>query len=186
MEDCQIVQLYWDRNEQAIPATSEKYGSYCTSIAKNILGNNQDVEECVSDTYLSAWNAIPPHKPSVLSAFLGKIIRNISFNRYKHNTADKRGGGEMALILDELGECVSGHDDLEQTVDRKEVLYAINQFLGRLSPVKRNIFVRRYWYAESITDIAGRYKMTANHVSVQLNRIRHQLKLYLQERGHVI
>ena len=99
MDDANIVQLYWDRNEQAIPATAGKYGSYCTSIAKNILGNNEDAEECVNDTYLNAWNSMPPHRPSILSTFLGKIVRNLSFNRYKHNTADKRGGGELPVVL---------------------------------------------------------------------------------------
>ena len=95
MDEAQIVQLYWDRDEQAIPATSEKYGNYCTSIAMNILGNQEDAEECVNDTYLNAWNAMPPHRPGILPTFLGKITRNLSFNRYQHNTADNRGGGEM-------------------------------------------------------------------------------------------
>ena len=102
MDDAQIVQLYWDRNEQAIHATSDKYGNYCASIAKNILGNQEDAEECVNDTYLNAWNAMPPHRPSILSTFLGKITRNLSFNRYKHNTANKRGGGELPVVLEEL------------------------------------------------------------------------------------
>ena len=101
MDDANIVQLYWDRNEQAIPATADKYGSYCTSIAKNILGNNEDAEECVNDTYLNAWNSMPPHRPSILSTFLGKIVRNLSFNRYKHNNADKRGGGELPVVLED-------------------------------------------------------------------------------------
>ena len=99
MDDAKIVQLYWDRNEQAILATAGKYGSYCTSIAKNILGNNEDAEECVNDTYLNAWNSMPPHRPSILSTFLGKIVRNLSFNRYKHNTADKRGCADCTPIL---------------------------------------------------------------------------------------
>ena len=99
MDDAKIVQLYWDRNEQAIPATADKYGRYCTSIANNILGNNEDAKECVNDTYLNAWNSMPPHRPSILSTFLGKIVRNLSFNRYKHNTADKRGGGELPVVL---------------------------------------------------------------------------------------
>ena len=95
MEDQKIVQLYWDRNEQAIPETSTKYGAYCASIAKNILGSNEDAEECVNDTYLNAWNSMPPHKPNILSTFLGKITRNLSLNRAKHNAADKRGGGQL-------------------------------------------------------------------------------------------
>ena len=118
MDDAQIVQLYWDRNEQAIRATADKYGNYCTSIAKNILGNQEDAEECVNDTYLTAWNAMPPHRPSILSTFLGKITRNLSFNRYKHNTADKRGGGEMPAVLEELSDLVSGKDNVEQAFDQ--------------------------------------------------------------------
>ena len=114
MDDTQIIQLYWDRNDQAIPATAEKYGNYCTSIAKNILGNNEDAEECVNDTYWSAWNAMPPNKPSILSTFLGKITRNLSIKRYNRNTADKRGGGQLTVVLDELADCVSGKDDVEQ------------------------------------------------------------------------
>ena len=113
MNDAKIVQLYLVRDEQAIPETANKYGNYCTSIAKNILSNQEDAEECVNDTYLNTWNAIPPHKPKMLSTFLGKIVRNLAFNRYKHNTADKRGGGEIALVLDELASCVSGNDDVE-------------------------------------------------------------------------
>ena len=110
MDDAKIVQLYFDRDEQAIPATADKYGNYCTSIAKNILGNHEDAEECVNDTYLNTWNAIPPHRPKMLSTFLGKIVRNLAFNRYKHNTADKRGGGEITSVLDELANCVSGNE----------------------------------------------------------------------------
>ena len=106
MDDEKIVQLYWNRDEQAIPATAQKYGNYCTSIAKNIIGNLEDAEECVNDTYLNAWNSMPPHRPGVLSTFLGKIVRNLSFNRYKYNTADKRGGGELPLVLDELSDLV--------------------------------------------------------------------------------
>ena len=119
MDDAHIVQLYWDRNEQAIHATSDKYGNYCTSIAKNILGNQEDAEECVNDTYLNAWNAMPPHRPSILSTFLGKITRNLSFNRYKHNTADKRGSGELPVVLEELSDLVSGNYDVEQAFDQR-------------------------------------------------------------------
>ena len=145
MDDAKIVQLYWDRDEQAIPATADKYGNYCTSIAKNILGNQQDAEECVNDTYMSAWNAMPPHRPNILSVFLGKLTRNLSLNRYKHNHAAKRGGGQVPVILDEIMEFVSGTD--------------------------------------SISDIALRFGMTENHVSVTLSRLRLELRNYLFERG---
>jgi RNA polymerase sigma-70 factor (ECF subfamily) len=183
VDDLKIVQLYWDRNEQAIPATADKYGNYCSTIAKNILGNNEDAEECVNDTYLNAWNSMPPHRPSVLSTFLGKITRNLSFNRHKHNTADKRGGGETTAVLDELLEIVSDTDSVEQEINRKELVKAIDTFLGTLSSKKRGIFVCRYWYFDSITNIATRFGMTENNVSVNLNRIRLKLHNYLLERG---
>ena len=154
MEDAEIVQLYWDRNEQAIPATADKYGRYCTTIAKNILGSCEDAKECVNDTYWSAWNAMPPHRPDILSAFLGKIVRNLSFNRYKWNTADKRGGGELPAVLDELSDLVSSTIDVEQEIDHRELINAINVFLGTLSPKKRSIFICRYWNTDSISVIA--------------------------------
>lgn len=183
MDDAKIVQLYWDRNEQAIPATADKYGSYCTSIAKNILCNREDAEECVNDTYMNAWNSMPPHRPGVLSAFLGKITRNLSIKRYRHNTADKRGGGQATVVLDEIAEFVSDTDSVEQEMDRRELVKAMNTFLGTLSAEKRGIFLRRYWFFDSISDIASRVGMTENHVSVTLNRLRRKLHNYLLERG---
>lgn len=183
MEDSEIVQLYWDRNEQAIPATSEKYGNYCASIAKNILGSENDAEECVNDTYWNAWNSMPPHRPSVLSTFLGKITRNLSLNRYRHNTAGKRGGGEVTVVLDELLGLVSDTDSVEQEIDRRELVNAIDTFLGTLPAEKRGIFLRRYWYFDSVSEIASRFGMTENNVSVTLNRIRLKLHNYLSERG---
>jgi len=183
LDDAKIVQLYWDRDEQAIPATSEKYENYCISIAKNILGNKEDAEECVNDTYLHAWNSMPPHRPSILSTFLGKITRNLSFNRYKHNTADKRGGGELPAVLDELSYLVSGNDDVEQEFNTKELVKAMDTFLDTLSPEKRSIFVCRYWYTDSISEIAVRYGMKEGAVSMTLNRLRKKLHNYLLERG---
>ena len=108
MDDEKIVQLYWDRDERAFSATAEKYGSYCAQIARNILGDREDADECVNDAYMSAWGSMPPHRPGVLSAFLGKIVRNLSLNRYRRNTAAKRGGGEAPAVLEEIGELVSG------------------------------------------------------------------------------
>ena len=183
MDDAKIVQMYFDRDEQAIPATADKYGNYCTSIAKNILGNHEDAEECVNDTYLNTWNSIPPHRPNMLSAFLGKIVRNLAFNRYKHNTADKRGGGEIALVLDELADCVSGEDNVERSCEMRELIAAINDFLVTLPKEKRNIFVCRYWYTDSISHIADRYGMSDAAVSMMLNRLRAKLHNYFLERG---
>lgn len=183
MNDAKIVQLYWNRDEQAIPATAAKYGNYCASIARNILGNEEDTEECVNDTYLNAWNSMPPHKPGILSAFLGKIVRNVSFNRYRYNTADKRGGGGAAVVLDEIAELVSDADRVEQEIDRRELIRTIDAFLGLLPAEKRILFVRRYWYFDSISDLASRFGMTENNVSVTLTRLRLKLRGFLSERG---
>lgn len=183
MDDSRIIELYWDRNEDAIAATASKYGSYCASIARNILSAKEDSEECVNDTYLSAWNSMPPNRPAILSSFLGKITRNLAFNRYKHNTAEKRGGGEAPLVLDELGDVVSGRDSVEDEISRQELVSAINAFLKTLSRDKRAVFVCRYWYFDSVSEIASRFGMTENSVYVTLSRLREKLRIYLNERG---
>ena len=183
MEDKEIIGLYLDRNEQAIAATSEKYGSYCKSISVNILKNDEDAEECVNDTYMKTWNAIPPQIPVIFSAFLGKIVRNISFNKYRHNNSQKRGGSEMPLILDELGEIVSGKESVEDEIDKKELLRDINGFLNSISEYKRGIFIRRYWYSDKVSDIAKRCGKSENSVSVELNRTRKNLSEYLLKKG---
>ncbi len=182
MEDDKIIELYWDRDETAITATSDKYGAYCLFISRNILGNNEDAQECVNDTYLKAWNTIPPHRPAMLSTFLGKITRNLSFDRYKASRRDKRGGSQTALVLDELGEIIADKRS-DDEFDRKELLESINAFLSSLPPDKRKMFVCRYWYAYSIPEIAKRFGMTENNVSVSLNRTRQKLRNYLKERG---
>ena len=172
MDDEKIVKLYWDRNEQAILETSEKYGHYCTKIAYNILSSNEDAQECVNDTYMNAWNTMPPHKPSILSTFLGKIVRNLSFNRYKHSRTQKRGGGETALVLDELCDIVSDKENVEEAFSHKELAEAISQFLNELSQEKRYMFIRRYWYTDSVKDIAEKCGRSENSVSVELNSSR--------------
>ena len=186
MDDEKIIQLYWDRDELAISATSDKYGSYCAAIAQNILGNNEDAEECVNDTYLKTWNSIPPQKPNVFSAFLGRIVRNLSFNRYRYNMADKRGGGELPAVLEELSQLVSGADDVQQALDEKELKDAINGFLKALPPQKRSIFICRYWYTDGIQGIAAQHGMTKGAVSMTLNRLRLKLRNHLSERGFEI
>ena len=186
MEDSKIVQLYWSRDEKAIDATADKYGRYCASIARNILGNREDAEECVNDTYLHAWNAMPPHRPGILSTFLGKITRNLSFNRYRYNTADKRGGGETAVVLEELLDIVSDGENPEQAMEYRELVKAIDAFLAGLPARKRRIFVCRYWYFDSVSGIASQFQMTENNVAVTLNRIRAQLRDYLLEGGFVL
>ncbi|MDE5569244.1 MAG: sigma-70 family RNA polymerase sigma factor [Ruminococcus sp.] len=186
MEDKDIVQLYWDRNERAIAETSVKYGRYCTSIAMNILNNHEDAEECVNETYLNTWNTIPPHKPSMLSTFLGKIVRNLSFNKYKHTHSIKRGGDEISLILDELSEVVSGKESVEDDIIRNELIKTVDDFINTLSENKRYIFIRRYWYSDNITAIANQCGRTENSIYVELSRIRKKLRDYLTERDYDI
>lgn len=186
MEDKDIVQLFLDRNEQAITETSSKYGHYCFSIANNILNNRKDAEECVNDTYLNTWNSIPPHKPKRLSTFLGKIVRNLSFNKYKSIHSMKRGGYEISLILDELGEIVSDEISIEDNVIKNELVKTIDDFIGTLSVEKRYIFIRRYWYCDKITAIADQCGRTENSIYVELNRIRKKLRDHLKERGYDI
>ncbi|MCR5249895.1 MAG: sigma-70 family RNA polymerase sigma factor [Lachnospiraceae bacterium] len=184
MNDEQIVRLYWERDEQAIRESSTKYGAYCSAIAGRILDNSEDARECVNDTWLQAWNCIPPNKPTLLSVFLGRITRNLSFNRYKKTHSEKRGGGNIDLILDELEECLSGNDTPEDELLRNELKEDINRFLASLPEEKRYMFIRRYWHADTITEIAGRFGMSANNVSVTLGRVRAALKSHLTERGY--
>ncbi len=184
MEDQEIINLYWERNSNALQETASKYDGYCKAIAKNILGSNEDAEECVNDTYLRTWNSIPPNRPTKLSVYLGKITRNLSFDRVRHRHAHKRGDGEIQLVLEELGQCVSGTGSAEQEVERKELVRAINDFLDTLSQEKCKIFLCRYWYAIPVSEIAARFGMTRGNVSVTLNRLRGKLKQYLIERGY--
>ncbi len=186
MDDHRIIQLYWDRNDRAIQATADKYGRYLKAIARNILHDEEDTEECVNDTYLSAWNAMPPHWPEPLATFLGRITRNLSFNRYKRNHTEKRGGGEIALVLDELADCLSAADPVEQTLDRQELIRSIRSFVRSLPIDKRNLFVRRYWYADSVSSIANDFEMLPGTVSKTLERTRKQLKSFLTERGFAL
>lgn len=183
MDDHAIIRLFWDRDEAAIAETAAKYGSYCHTIAGNILGNGEDAEECVNDTYLRAWQSIPPHSPQVLRTYLGMITRNISFNRYNKLHTKKRGGGQIEAVLEELAEFVSGGSEPEQELDRKELVRAIDEFLAGLPKEKRVMFVCRYWYSDSVADIARRCSVSENNVSVTLNRLRKKLGSYLTERG---
>ena len=183
MEDKQIVSLYWARNPQAIDRSQEKYGPYCLSIARNILRQEQDAEESVNDTWLGAWNAMPPQRPSVLSAFLGRITRNLSLDRYKAARAEKRGGDSFPAALDELSECVPAMGGVEQTMDERELGRAIDRFLRTVPEKQCSLFLRRYWYAESISQIAARYSMKENTVKSVLFRTREQLRAFLQKEG---
>lgn len=183
MNDHEIIALFFARQEKAISATADKYGNYCHTIAYNILFNNSDAEECVNDTYLGAWNSIPPQRPNNLAAYLGKITRNLALNRYKHNTAAKRGYGQVEIALSELENCISDNTDVEQAVEDSLIVSVINRFLYAHSLKNRNIFIHRYWYLCSIQDIADSYKMSESNVKVLLFRMRNELKKQLEKEG---
>ena len=184
MEDNQIIELYWQKNADAISETANKYGLYCFAIAENILHNTEDSEECVNDTWLRAWNVIPPQKPNVFRIFLAKITRNLAFNRFKARNAEKRGGGEIALVLDELGECLGGAD-AEVAYEAKELRQSIRRFVRALPEREGNVLVRRYFFAESVADIAKRYGLSENNVMVILSRTRKKLKAHLLKEGYL-
>ena len=181
MQDAQIIELYFARNEEAIAATSAKYNSYCMQIAMNILHSREDSEECVNDTYLAAWNSIPPQRPERLSAYLARLARNLSLNRYKSNHAERRGGGELAISLSELDECIADtavEDENAEAAGRR-----ISDFLYTLNKETRQVFVRRYFYNDSISDIVHRFGMSDSKVKSMLHRTRIGLKAYLEENG---
>lgn len=185
MEDSRIVELYWQKNPDAITETERKYGAYCFGIADNILRNKEDSEECVNDTWLNAWNAMPPQKPAKLQMFLAKITRNLSFNRFHARSAEKRGGGELPLVLDELAECLADESDVESEYEAKELGQCIRRFVRMLPERDGNVFVRRYFFTEPVAEIAKRYGLTGNHVMVILSRTRKKMKTYLIKEGFV-
>ena len=183
MDDSEIIELYFQRSEEAVTQTASKYGKYCYQIAYHILSSREDSEESVNDTYLAAWNTMPPRRPTILSAFLGKLTRYISLDRWKKRSAQKRGGGQVALSLEELEECISGGDDPKKEVDRKELLRYLNRFLDALPETQRRVFVCRYWYLESIPEIAARFGFSESKVTAMLHRLREKLRARLQLEG---
>ncbi len=186
MEDSRIVDLYWDRNEQAIAETADKYGSYCLKISVNILDNYEDAEECVNDTYMRAWNTMPTERPSRLGAFLAKICRNLSLDRYKANHAAKREQSLFVVSLDEWNECIpSGgfSNEADVAMESERVGRCINAFLHRQRAEVREVFICRYFYSESLDSIARRFGMTESKVKSMLHRTRAKLRKYLESEG---
>lgn len=184
MEDNGIIDLFFHRSEQAIAEIDKKYGSYCYAIAYHILSDREDSEESISDTYLAAWNTIPPKKPRVLNAFLGKLTRHISIDRWRRRSAQKRGGGEMLLALDELGECVAS-SDMEAEITQRALARILNDFLETLPETERNVFLSRYWYLDSISAIAGLTGFSQSKVTSMLHRTRGKLRKKLSQEGYV-
>lgn len=185
MDDDRIIDLYFERSESAISETSEKYGRYCYSISNNILHSQEDAEECVNETYLRAWNAMPPSRPSRLSLFLGKITRNLSLNRYKGYSTEKRGFGEMPLVLSELDDIIPSRSDVEKDIDHLLLVEALNSFLAEQPITKRIIFVQRYWYLIPIRDLAKMHGRSESQTKSLLFRMRNDLKAYLEKEGLV-
>ncbi|MBQ8231427.1 MAG: sigma-70 family RNA polymerase sigma factor [Lachnospiraceae bacterium] len=186
MEDKQIIDLYWERSEQAISATAIKYGNYCHSISYNILHNAEDAEECVNATYLAAWESIPPNRPQRLAVYLGKITRNFSLNRVKYYSAQKRGLGQTDLVLSELEDCIPASTGVEQQVEERLLVKAIEAFLYSQPPEKRNIFIRRYWAMTPIKDIARSFGMSESKIMSLLFRMRKELKKHLEKEGFTL
>ena len=183
MEDGDIIVLYLERNQEAIAETEKKYGRYCYSIAYNILYNAEDAEESVNDALMNAWNSIPPHMPSILSAFLGKLTRYVSLKKWRYARAQKRGGGEIALAYEELSDCIPGGKSVEEELQEKELAEIIDRFLDELPAAERHIFICRYWYFDDISTISKQIGFSRSKVKSMLYRIRKKLLSRLNEEG---
>lgn len=181
MNDERIIELFFERSEQAIKELDSKYGKVFHSLSFKILSNHQDAEECVNDSYLGTWNAIPPAKPNPLLAFVCKIVRNISLKRYEQNTAVKR-NSHYDVAMEELGDCLASTTTIEEEIAERELTKIIESFLDSLSKENRVIFLRRYWFSDTYADISKQVGLTENNVSVRLTRIRKELREYLLER----
>ncbi len=181
MEDREIVELYWQRAEEAIPATAAKYGAYCRTIANNILTNHEDAEECVNDTWLKAWNSMPDHRPTRLAPYLAKLTRWLSLSRLRERDRLKRGGGETPLALEELSEVIAADTDTQRDLEIRELNRAVRQFLNGLDATERQVFLSRYWFLLPVREIAERFGFSPNKVSTMLHRTRRRLQSYLKE-----
>lgn len=183
MEDSGIIALYFQRDPMALMETQEKYGAYCHAISFGILHSPEDAQECVNDTLLRTWEAIPPTKPKVLRAYLGRITRNLSLQKWRSTHTQKRGGGEVALALEELSEFISSKTDPAQTVEAKELQAAVGRFLKTLKPQDREIFLARYWYFTPVKDIAVKFGYSQSKVKTSLFRAREKLRTFLEQEG---
>ena len=183
MEDEEIVALYWERSERALAESQAKYGAYCRAIALRLLGDAGEAEETVNDTLLAAWNAIPPHRPERLSTFLGKLTRRSAVNRWQARGAGKRGGGETALCLDELGECLPAPGGPESELAGRELSAAVSRWLRTLGAEKRRAFVLRYWHALPVKEIAVKFGWSVTKTTNLLSRLRAGLKAFLEKEG---
>lgn len=183
MEDCKIIELYWQRQETAIEETRVKYGSYLNAISMNIVKNLEDAEECVNDTYLNTWNSIPPNRPNVLKAYLGAIVRNLSLDCYKKRFTNRRAANQFTVLLSELEECLPAASSVEKTLEDKEIAAQISAFLRTLSTDKQLIFIRRYYYCEDIKEISARFGFSRSKIKSALFDTRNKLRTHLEKEG---
>lgn len=183
MDDNEIIELFFARDESAIEAAHLEYGAYCTSIAQRILNDQGAAEECVNDTWLKCWQSIPPQRPRSLKSYAGRIVRNLALSAWRGSTAQKRGGGQVQLALDELSEVVSGGETPEGALDRQAFRGALDGFLAALPKRDRNLFLRRYWYLDSVEALARRHSMSKTQVTTTLYRLRQKLRVHLQQEG---
>lgn len=186
MDDNTIVELFFERNETALSELSRKYGTFLSGIAERILRNREDAESCVNDAYLRAWNTIPPARPNVLKAFVGKLVKCAAVSMLRADNAKKRGGGEFSYVLDEMSDLVSDNDSVEDELEKKELINEINIFLKKCREFDRRAFVLRYWHCESISEIAGRLCASESKVSVSLFRTRGKLREFLEKEGYAL
>lgn len=181
--DNMIISMFEDRNEQALLETTGRYGTICRSVARNILGTEEDAEECLNDALLGAWNAIPPARPQNFGAYFLTLVRNFALKKYAAARAEKRGGGQMTAALDEISEIISSGENVEHEVDKRAMLNAVTDFLGTLPDNQRNLFVRRYYHASSVTELSEMFGMSESNVKTTLSRIRKQLCDHLRKEG---
>ena len=186
MNDEQIVELYWQRDESAVAVTQEKYNTYLLKIAYNILNNHEDSEESVNDTYLAAWNSIPPQKPAILSTYLGKLTRRISISLFRRKNADKRQGGEFALSFSEIEDVMEGNMEPEKEMEAQILGELLNKFLRSLKSDERRTFIGRYYYMDPLKEVAAYCGMSEGKAKTMLFRTRVKLKEYLREEGFMI
>jgi len=183
MEDDEIIRLFFERDETALSETERKHGKRCRIIAENILNNREDAADCLNDAYFKIWNLIPPERPEFLGAFVSSIVKYTAIDMLKAKCAGKRGGGEMTRTIEELEDVVSDNSDIERTYENREIIEKINDFLEGLPFENRKMFVLRYWYCCEISEIADRFGIRKNTVSVMLNRTRNRLRKYLEKEG---
>lgn len=186
MEDQKIIKLYYNRDQQAVAETSYKYGRLLARIAHSILNSSQDADECVNDTYLRLWDAIPPNNPDDLCSFAARIVRNLAINMLSKRNTLKRGQGKLDAVLDELSECIPSGNSIEESIDEKELTGIINRFLEGLPKKTRIIFVRKYWWLDSVRNIADDFNMSENSVRAMLFRTKVKLKKLLEREGVIL